>query len=100
MRGPRPRLQLHCAKHVPDLLNFRRAGAPLAPQSALSQPLPATAPAWPSLTAAQRTLLSQGGFCSEVDYFPNASIAEFGRVVGDAAMMAGARSRPLECGPL
>lgn len=33
----------------------------------------------------------QGGFCSEVDFYPNATVAEYGRIIGEAAMMAGAQ---------
>lgn len=35
------------------------------------------------------TFTSSGGFCSEVDVYPNASIAEYGRVAGEQRMMAG-----------
>uniref|UniRef100_A0A7S0QTS4 Peptidase C1A papain C-terminal domain-containing protein n=1 Tax=Pyramimonas obovata TaxID=1411642 RepID=A0A7S0QTS4_9CHLO len=39
-----------------------------------------------------------GGFCSEVDEFPNATISEYGRVSGEAKMMAEIYARgPIAC---
>eukprot|EP00241_Pyramimonas_parkeae_P018401 CAMPEP_0114309244 /NCGR_PEP_ID=MMETSP0059-20121206/18530_1 /TAXON_ID=36894 /ORGANISM="Pyramimonas parkeae, Strain CCMP726" /LENGTH=350 /DNA_ID=CAMNT_0001433023 /DNA_START=89 /DNA_END=1141 /DNA_ORIENTATION=- len=51
------------------------------------------------------TFTSSGGFCSEVDVYPNASIAEYGRVAGEQRMMAEVYARgPIACdvdaGPL
>jgi cathepsin X len=39
-----------------------------------------------------------GGFCSEIDVFPNASIAEYGEVKGETDMMAEIYARgPIAC---
>ena len=44
------------------------------------------------------TFSSSGGFCSEVDIFPNASIAEYGTVKGEDNMMAEIYARgPIAC---
>ena len=43
-------------------------------------------------------MLWQGGFCSQVDYFPNATIAEYGRIIGEDAMQAEIFARgPIAC---
>jgi len=51
------------------------------------------------------TFESRGGFCSEIDVFPNASIAEYGMIQGEEAMMKEVFARgPITCeinsGPL
>jgi hypothetical protein len=44
------------------------------------------------------TFTRNGGFCSEVDVFPNASVAEYGRVRGEARIMAEVFARgPVAC---
>lgn len=44
------------------------------------------------------TFKSMGGFCSEVDYFPNATVAEYGEVRGMADMQAEIFKRgPIAC---
>jgi len=44
------------------------------------------------------TFSSHGGFCSEIDHFPNASISEYGRVKGADDMMAEIYQRgPIAC---
>lgn len=44
------------------------------------------------------TFSSSGGFCSQVDVFPNASIGEYGKVVGEEHMMAEIYARgPIAC---
>lgn len=44
------------------------------------------------------TFSSSGGFCSQIDYFPNASIAEYGKVTGESDMMAEIYQRgPIAC---
>lgn len=44
------------------------------------------------------TFAERGGFCSEVDYFPNASVADYGRLIGEAAMRAEIFARgPISC---
>jgi len=45
------------------------------------------------------TFSSNGGFCSALDTFPNATIAEYGEVVGARRMMAEIHTRgPIACG--
>eukprot|EP00697_Spironema_sp_BW2_P009356 gnl/Spiro4/24208_TR12019_c0_g1_i1.p1 gnl/Spiro4/24208_TR12019_c0_g1~~gnl/Spiro4/24208_TR12019_c0_g1_i1.p1 ORF type:complete len:356 (+),score=77.29 gnl/Spiro4/24208_TR12019_c0_g1_i1:34-1068(+) len=45
------------------------------------------------------TFKSEGGFCSALDTFPNASIAEYGSVTGEKQMMAEIYARgPIACG--
>lgn len=87
LRRPGPRLQLHADEHVPNVLHLRREGA----ESGKQKQQPAST-CFVSLCHTPPFLLTQGGFCSEVDFFPNATVAEYGRIVGEAAMMAGARA--------
>jgi len=45
------------------------------------------------------TFKASGGFCSEVDYYPNATISEYGTVAGEEKMMAEIYKRgPIACG--
>jgi len=45
------------------------------------------------------TFKSMGGRCAEIDYFPNATIAEYGEVRGELKMMAEIHTRgPIACG--
>ena len=45
------------------------------------------------------TFSAMGGFCSELDTFPNATIAEYGTVSGEARMLAEIHTRgPIACG--
>lgn len=40
-----------------------------------------------------------GGFCSEIDIYPNATVAEYGTIAGERAMMAEIYKRgPIACG--
>ena len=44
------------------------------------------------------TFAAKGGFCSEVDAFPNATVAEYGRLIGEDAMKAEIFARgPIAC---
>mmetsp|Transcript_18886 Transcript_18886/g.36508 ORF Transcript_18886/g.36508 Transcript_18886/m.36508 type:complete len:345 (+) Transcript_18886:1247-2281(+) len=45
------------------------------------------------------TFVSNGGKCKEINYYPNASIAEYGEVAGEEKMMAEIYTRgPIACG--